>query len=77
MEILPANYCTFEKQEVNYMSLPTELNRTTNYKIGNTRYEVSSFFDDDGEDFIEIMTRLLRDDIRKNLINVFDKVATK
>ena len=59
------------------MSLPTELNRTTNYKIGNTRYEVSSFFDDDGEDFIEIMTRLLRDDIRKNLINVFDKVATK
>lgn len=59
------------------MSLPTELNRTTNYKIGNTRYEVSSFFDDDGEDFIEIMTRLLRDDIRKNLINIFDKVATK
>lgn len=59
------------------MSLPTELNKTSSYKIRNTRYEVSSFFDDDGEDFIEIMTRLLRCDIIKNLVNIVDKVATK
>lgn len=59
------------------MSLPTELNKTSSYKIRNTRYEVSSFFDDDGEDFIEIMTRLLRGDIIKNLVNIVDKVATK
>lgn len=59
------------------MSLPTELNKTSSYKIRNTRYEVSSFFDDDGEDFIEIMTRLLTGDIIKNLVNIVDKVATK
>ena len=76
MEILPAHYCTFEK-EVNFMSLSTELNKTSNYKIGNTRYEVSSFFDDSGEDFKEIMTRLLRGDIIKNLADTVDKVATK
>lgn len=55
----------------------TEFSKTSSYKIGNTRYEVSSFFCDEGEDFKEIMTRLLRDDIRKNLINIVDKVATK
>lgn len=59
------------------MSLPTELNKETSYKIGNTRYEVSSFFDDGGEDFKEIMTRLLRGDIVKNLADTVDKVATK
>ena len=59
------------------MSLPTELNKTSSYKIGNTRYEVSSFFNDDGENFIEIMTRLLRGDIIKNLVDTVDKVANK